>query len=92
MKLNHALYYFKVKGYLSAVDIIREIGHMRGKISKSEIIKKELISGIFDEAQLSDQEIRGQLVEALRSIPKDKWEDREYYGVEDKLIQQPNII
>ena len=65
---------------------------MRGKISKSEIIKKELISAIFDEAQLSDQEIRGQLVEALRSIPKDKWEDREYYGVEDKLIQQPNII
>ena len=41
---------------------------------------------------MSDQEIRGQLFEALRSIPKDKWEDREYYGVEDKLVQEQNII
>jgi hypothetical protein len=32
LKMNHALYNFKIKGFLTAVDIIREIGHMLGKI------------------------------------------------------------
>lgn len=51
LRLHQALYFFRVKGYFSAVDILKEIGasnQTSGRIGKSEGLKKFLFASLFD--------------------------------------------
>lgn len=43
LKLYHAIYYFRCKGYLSAVDILKEINASGINIKNCETIKIEFI-------------------------------------------------
>jgi hypothetical protein len=51
------MYFFKIGGYLSAVDIIREIGggvrsgERGGKIGRSEAVKRGLIEKVFGDGE-----------------------------------------
>lgn len=89
IKLHQALYYYKVKGYLSAVDLIKEAGSLlKGnsavKLENSELLKQHLFAPLVADQQL-DQDIKKQLVEAIKAIPTEKWEDRTFYGIEELL-------
>ena len=64
IKLHQAVYYVKVKGYLSAVDLIREASGINGKIGKSELLKNHLFSALSSEEIEGD--IRKQLIEAVK--------------------------
>lgn len=52
VKAHQAAYFFKIKGYLSAADVLREIAANKQDktvIESSELLKKELFtSGLFD--------------------------------------------
>lgn len=83
------MYFFKIKGYLSAADVLREIAankQDKSVIESSEILKKELFtSGLFDGSIEVDADARAQLVEAIRSIPVGKWSDRGFYEIEEQI-------
>jgi hypothetical protein len=83
LKAHQAAYFFKIKGYLSAADVLKEIAankQDKSKIESSELLKKEIFtSGLFDGSIEIDADIRSQLVEAIKSIPESKWTDRGFY-------------
>ena len=55
-------------------------------IESSEILKKELFtSGLIDGSLEIDTDARSQLVEAIKSIPASKWQDREFYEIIEHL-------
>jgi hypothetical protein len=87
LKLHQALYFYKSKGYLTAVDILKEVAASSNssKIGNSEQLKNQLFTPIFDAANEIDADIKGQLVEAIKSIPLNKWEDRTFFGIEEHL-------
>lgn len=87
LKLHQALYFYKVKGYLSAVDILKEIFIAKegGQIANSEQLKTQFFASIFDAATEIDAEAKAQLVEAIKTIPKSRWTDRGFYGIEEQL-------
>jgi len=86
LKLHQALYFYKSNGFLTSADILKEIAASSGsKIGKSEQLKKTFFASLFDEATKIDADVKSQLVEAIKSIPLDKWEDRAFYEIEDKL-------
>ena len=49
IKMQQAAYFWKSKGYLSAVDIMKELAQKQEKIANSEQVKKELFGKIFGE-------------------------------------------
>ena len=71
IKLHQALYFFKSKGYLSAVDILKEVGasSSQTKIGTSEQLKNQFFTPLFDTANEIDADAKGQLVEAIKAIP-----------------------
>jgi len=81
IRLHQALYFYKTKGYLSAVDLLKDIS---GVIGSSEILKKEFFAHIFTDAL--DADVKGQLADAIRAIPLERWADRTFYGIEDHLV------
>lgn len=87
LKAHQALYFYKTKGFLSAVDILKEVAasSSRSKIGLSEQLKNNFFANVFDAATEIDAEIKGQLVEAIKSIPVNRWEDRSFYGIEEHL-------
>lgn len=89
LKAHQAAYFFKIKGYLSAADILKEIAankHDKSVIESSEILKKELfMSGLIDGSVEIDTDARSQLVEAIKSIPAAKWQDRDFYEIIEHL-------
>jgi hypothetical protein len=55
-------------------------------IESSEILKKELFtSGLIDGSLEIDSDARAQLVEAIKSIPDAKWQDRAFYEIVEHL-------
>lgn len=83
------MYYWKVKGYLSAVDLIREIAVNKDekyKIGKFEVLKGQLFPVFF--AADVDAEAKTQVTEALKQIPLSKWEDRAFYSIEEHLTEK----
>jgi len=70
------VYFYKVKGYLSAADLIKEVAANKQtstKIGSSELIKKEFLSHLFDAATEIDSDAKAQLIEAIKSVPESKW-------------------
>jgi len=56
IKLHQAVYYIKIKGYLSAVDLLKEAASIpSSKIANSELLKQHLFSA------LSSDEIEGDI-------------------------------
>jgi hypothetical protein len=45
---------------------------------------------LFDAANEIDNEVKSQLVEAIKGIPLSKWEDRTFYGIEEQLVEKPS--
>ena len=70
IKFHQALYFFKSKGYLSAVDILKEVAasSSKTKIGNSEQLKNQLFTPLFDPANEIDADIKNQLVEAIKGI------------------------
>lgn len=64
IKLHQAVYYVKVKGYLTAVDLIKEAAALNSKVAKSELLKTHLFSALS--SQEIEASIRDQLVEAVK--------------------------
>ncbi len=68
---------------------MKEIGankQDKSVIESSEILKKELFtSGLIDGSLEIDTDARAQLVEAIKSIPESKWQDRGYYEIVEHL-------
>ena len=89
LKAHQAAYFFKIKGYLSAADILKEIAankQDKSVIESSEILKKELFtSGLIDGSLEIDTDARAQLVEAIKSIASTKWQDRDFYEIIEHL-------
>ena len=56
-----------------------------GQIAKSEVLKKHLFDKLFDPATVIDADVKNQLVDALRAIPIERWEDRTFYNIEEHL-------
>ena len=91
------LYNYLIGGYLSAVDVLREIvmpGKSTGKVGKSEVLKKHLFDKLFDQATVIDADVKNQIVDALRAIPVERWEDRTFYDIEEhlKIVQDVEQI
>ena len=93
LKLHQALYFFKSKGYLSAVDILREVAasSSQSKIGNSEQLKSQFFTPLFDAATEIDADAKSQLVEAIKGIPQNRWVDRSFFGFEEHLaaLQAP---
>ena len=74
---------------MSAADILKEIAankQDKSVIESSEILKKELFtSGLIDGSLEIDSDARAQLVEAIKSIPEAKWQDRAFYEIVEHL-------
>lgn len=89
MKAHQAAYFFKIKGYLSAADVLKEIAankQDKSVIESSELLKKELFTiGLFDGSVEVDADARAQLVDAIKSIPAAKWNDRGFYQIEEHI-------
>jgi hypothetical protein len=88
IKLHQAVYYIKIKGYLTAVDLLKEAPSSPATISTSELFKNHLFPALSSEE--IEETIRAQMIEAVRQIPVDKWEDRAFYGLEQFLIREEN--
>ena len=60
LKMHQALYYYRIKGYLTAVDILKEISasNASGKIGKSETLKKFFFDSLFDAASQIDADVK----------------------------------
>jgi hypothetical protein len=86
IKLHQAVYYIKIKGYLSAVDLLKEAAAINSKIGKSELLKQHLFTALSNEEIEGD--IRKQLIEAVKLIPASRWEDRAFYEIEDILTEK----
>lgn len=87
LKMHHALYFYKVKGYLSSVDLLKEVATGSSKIGKSELLKKEFFAAFFADATITE-DIKSQLVNAIKGIPSSLWEDRAFYGIEEHLTEK----
>jgi hypothetical protein len=86
IKAHQAGYYYKVKGYLTAVDLLKEAASISGKIPNSDVLKTHFFSTIAT-AEI-DAEVKQQLIDAIKNIPAGKWEDRAFYEIEELLSEK----
>jgi hypothetical protein len=90
LKSYQAAYFLKIKGSLSAADLLREIAANKqdqSVIGTSELLKKELFTaGLFDGSVEMDSDARSQIVDAIKSIPAKKWAERSFYEIEEQIV------
>jgi hypothetical protein len=89
VKSYQAAYFLKIKGYLSAADLLREIAANKqdqSTIGSSELLKKELFNaGVFDGTVEMDSDARAQIVDAIKTIGTKKWAERAFYEIEEHI-------